>query len=363
MRKNIMFAMASLAFLPAVGHAAAPTLAEVFEASGITESGYLDASYNYLNSDGVFTSGTASRVFDNQPNGFTFNQAAITLAKQPAQGFGGLVNLTLGHDADIIKSVGGGTVSNFDVTQAFIQYASGNFTTILGKYVTASGAEVINTPSNTNASRGILFGYAIPFTHTGVRTSYKFSDALTVFGGVNNGWDQQTDLNKQKTVELGLAATPIKPLALAAVIYSGNEPGLTGVNGRRDLLDLVATFTATDKLNFVLNYDYAKQKDAISAGNDAKWAGFAAYANAKLSDLLRLSVRGEYFDDKDGYRTGVAQKWKEVSVTLGIDPAPNFELMAEVRGDKSDKKSFSADNGTNAKQNQVSGTLKAVYKF
>ena len=53
-----------------------------------------------------------------------------------------------------------------------------------------------------NYSRSILFGYAIPFTHTGVRATYKVNDMLTVLGGVNQGWDAFEDPNHDKTLEL-----------------------------------------------------------------------------------------------------------------------------------------------------------------
>src|SRR4051812_24538356 len=59
-------------------------------------NGYIAGGYNYLTQSQFFTSGELSRQNDNNPNGFTLNQAAITIAHQPVQGFGGLINLLLG---------------------------------------------------------------------------------------------------------------------------------------------------------------------------------------------------------------------------------------------------------------------------
>ena len=42
----------------------------------------------------------------------------------------------------------------------------------------------------------------------------------------------------------------------------------------------------------------------------AEWDGFAGYFNYKIGDQWKTSLRGEYFDDKDGFKTGVVQKWK-----------------------------------------------------
>lgn len=346
---------------------AAPTFGDVLDASGVSISGYLDMAYSNLSGTGAFTSGTPNRVFDTEPNSFNLHQAAITLAKQPKEGFGGLVNLTLGKDAGSIKSYGQ-TSNDFDVTQAFVQNATGPLTVIAGKFVTLAGAEVINSTSNTNYSRSILFGYAIPFAHTGLRATYAVNDQLSLIAGVNNGWDQAKDMNKQKTLELGVSYMPVKTFMLSVVDYSGKEQyngapsGIVDlVGGQRNLLDIVATLNATDQLTFVLNYDNGTQEND-STLIKAKWSGVAGYANYKMNDQWMVSLRAEQLDDKDGYRTGVTQKWKETTLTLGYMPTPSVQLRAEVRADKSNVSSFVGSDSL-AKKSQNSLGLEAIYKF
>lgn len=372
--------LAEEAATPAAAPAAAPekagvpTLAQVLGVSGIDLSGYIDVSYNNLGGNGTFINGVNDRVFDFEPDSFNIQQVALTVAKLPAEGFGGLVNLTVGKDADVIAAFDTGNKDNFDITQAYLAYAKGPFRVIAGKYVTLAGAEVINSTSNTNFSRSILFGYAIPFTHTGVRGYYTVNDKLTLMAGVNNGWDDVKDTNGSKTIELGVSYSPFKALGIAIQGYSGNERvrGLTtiGPDGRRDLIDIVATLSATDKLTLVLNYDYGAQDNAPllngSTGR-AKWYGLAAYANYQINDQWRVSLRGEYFDDKDGYRTAVGagetrgQKWKEGTLTVAYLPDKSIELRAEVRGDRSDQDVFL--DGASAKDTEHSFGLEAIYKF
>ena len=381
-KKTVMAGLVAAAFAPALAFAqqppakpSTPTLDQVLDASGIAIDGYLDVGYSHLSGTGLFTSGTANRVFDTERNSFLLHQAAITVAKQPKEGFGGLLNLTAGKDANIIAPFDTNTTttaakSNFDVTQAFAQYATGPLTLMAGKYVTAAGAEVIKSPSNVNYSRSILFGYAIPFTHTGVRASFAASDSFTVFGGVNNGWDDLKDTNTAKTAEIGASLTPIKPLTIAAVGYFGDERvgGLTatGAEGKRNLFDIVVTYTVTDKLSLTLNYDNGSQDNtstvAPNGARKAKWDGVAGYVTYELTDKWKLSFRGETFDDKDGYRTGVVQKWKEGTLTLGYLPAKNFELRGEFRQDKSNVASFMKPSGP-ADKKQTSFGLQALYKF
>jgi len=358
---------------------AMPSLTDVLTASGVDLHGYVDAAYSYLSGMGIFTSGIADRVFDTEPNSFNVHQAALTVDYLPKEGFGGLVNLTAGRDARVIASLGEST-SNFDVTQAFVQYAHGSLTIIGGKFVTLAGAEVINSTQDTNYSRSILFGYAIPFTHTGARLTYAASDQLSFIVGVNNGWDQLQDANKQKTAELGASFTPNKMFSLAVQGYSGVEqvsggPFIgAGTSGVRSLVDVVGTYNATSQLSFILNVDWGQQENVPALVNGAsitaKWDGAAGYVNYQVNDQWRLSVRAEYFDDKDGYRTGVIQKWKEATATVAYLPTKFIEIRGEIRGDKSDSNAFVKDAsffvgpaGAGVTDNQTSIGVEAVVKF
>src|SRR5882672_10090510 len=214
MKKLLIASAVSAAFaaptLALAQAARAPTLSQVLDASGISVSGYLDAGYSYANRN--VETGFSNRVFDSQNNSFALHQFGLTVAKQPRQGFGGVVNITAGADAQVIHAFPETTLavgSMFDITQAYGQYSGGALTLMAGKFVTLAGSEVIASPGNMNISRSILFG-AIPFTHTGVRAGYALSDIVTFYGGVNNGWDQLTDANKGKTLELGASIVPIK---------------------------------------------------------------------------------------------------------------------------------------------------------
>jgi hypothetical protein len=384
-----LFAMPVLAAdAPAAPAApAAPTLSSILDASGITTTGYLDFGYTSLNSTGQFVNGSTSRVFDapstnagNNFSSFNLNQAAITVSKLPKEGFGGVINLTAGQDAKTIASYGANPgTSTLDVTQAYGSYTGGALTVIAGKFATLAGAEVIAGPSNTNYSRSILFGYAIPFTHTGVRATYAATDTISLIAGVNNGWDQVSDMNSDKTIELGFTATPNKMFSLAGSYYGGKElaaggttPLVPASNGNRDLFDLVATLNATDQLTFILNYDNGSQDNAslydADGASTAKWDGLAAYANYQFNDKWHISLRSEYMNDKDGYRLAPAtgattgQREAETTLTLAYLPAPSYEIRGEIRGDNSNQNVFLKSDGS-ASSNQTSFGLEALYKF
>src|SRR2546426_1422331 len=276
-----------------------PTLDKVLEASGISVSGYVDAMYTHSDRNQVAPAFT-TRVFDLENNSFALRQFGLQVAKQPKEGFGGLVNITVGKDAQVIHSFpelasngGSGLTAAgpmFDVTQAFLQYSSGPLTVIAGKFVTLQGSEVIWSPTNPNISRSILFG-AIPFTHTGVRATWAVSDTVSLIAGVNNGWDQLTDANKGKTLELGATLNPIKPLSITLSGYSGQEPLSATTNGTRTSLNAVASYTIIDPLSVGLELLSVSQDNFTSLVGGgtikAKYTGVAGYVNYMFAPKFR----------------------------------------------------------------------------
>ncbi len=348
---------------------AVPTLDKVLEASGISVSGYIDAGYTYSNRDieaGIGTPAVAPRVFDNQNNSFGLHQFGLTVAKQPKEGFGGLVNLTVGSDAQVIhsspESVLGPISSTFDVTQAYAQYARGPLTLIAGKFVTLQGTEVIWSPSNLNASRSILFG-AIPFTHTGVRGSWALNDQVTFYAGLNNGWDQLTDPNKGKTLELGASLNPIKPLSVTVSGYGGKEPTSATTNGTRTSLNAVASYTISDPLSVGLEVLNVSQDNAGGGTTKQKYNGVAGYVTYMFTPKYRGVVRVESFNDKDGFHFNTADtKYREVTLTGSYLAADNFEMRAEVRRDQATNTVFTDFNGAPSKT-LMTVALQGLYKF
>ena len=387
--KKLLIASAVTAALAAPAsvlaqQARVPTLSQVLDASGLNVNGYLDAGYNWANRDiergfnnALPAVGATPRVFDNQNNSFSLHQFGLTVAKQPKEGFGGLVNLTVGKDAQVIHSFpenNPGTVnslstSTFDMTQAYLSYSQGAFTTIGGKFTTLAGTEVIASTGNTTISRSFLFG-AVPFTHTGVRASFAPSDTITLYGGLNNGWDQLQDANRNKTLELGASFNPVKPLSFTVSGYFGDEPTLGGGNAERDLIDLVANWTVNNSLNFGAEYLMVKQDDFAPGQGTGKYQGLALYGNVMLNPQWRVTARGEYFDDKNGFHFATtngaggpqAVKYYEATLCLSWLPTSAVELRTEVRTDKANQSVYIDSDGSTSKT-LMTFALQGLYKF
>jgi hypothetical protein len=241
-----------------------------------------------------------------------------------------------------------------------------------GKFVTLAGSEVIWSPSNSNFSRSMLFG-AIPFTHTGVRASYAVGDTVILFGGLNNGWDQLTDANKGKTVELGATLSPIKPLTVTVSGYFGKEsavaPGTPGGGAQdmRNSLNAVATYTINNAMSVGGEILYVSQDRPV--GGSAKYNGVAGYFTYNLNSQWRVAGRAEMFDDKNNFHfnsgrvaAGTDVKYNELTATLSYLPNSSVELRGELRGDRANNAVFVDSNGTTAKTLQ-SLAFQGIYKF
>lgn len=359
-RKPLTSALASFGLVGALSIGVLPLPVAAQDALDVDLSGYVDAAYSRLSEGGAFTSGTANRVFDTEPDSFNLHQAALFANINPDAEWGGFINLTAGRDARIIKSFDTST-NDFDVTQAYFRYAGEKTTLIAGKFVTLAGAEVIDSRGLPTYSKSILFGYAIPFAHTGVRATFAFSDSFGLSLGANNGWDQMKDTNDDKTLELGISVTPSDAFSLYAQYYSGKE-GPLGATATRDLLDIVVNINPSDRFGLTFNYDTATQEDPLG-GADADWSGWAAYLKYAMSDEWHLLLRAESFDDEAGFRTGVVQEWEELTVGLAYMATESAEIRFEVRNDSSNANSFLDDNLVAAGDDQSSFAVELLYKF
>ncbi len=375
--------------------ASIPTLSQVLDTSGISLTGYFDVAYNNLNSTGLFTNsaagpivgGTAgnSHIFDTQGatqgkdySAFNMQQFAVIIAKQPKEGFGGYVNITAGQDAATVASSGLGSNTSshsFDLTQAYGSYATGPLTVIAGKFATLAGAELITSPSNFNYTRAWMFGWG-PYTHTGVRATYVATDYLTLIAGVNNGFDQVNSATNGKTAELGIDIAPNSMFSLNTSYYQGKGM-MSAMPGTGSYLDMVGTVNATSKLTLVADYATAKQDSASLASTNilygqpvgglgttvnAKWHSLALYANYHITDQWRVAYRNENFDDPQGFRSGISQRLKSNTFTLGFAPVKSTELRAEIRQDKSSGNYFLKADGTGT-SSQMTYALEAIYQF
>lgn len=307
-----------------------------------------------------------ARVFDTESNSFALQCAKIAFEKLPdaGGGVGFRTDLLFGQDAEVLTPFGSNR-DQFDLEQAYVDILTpwGRGLDIkAGKFTTLLGAEVIEAKDNWNISRSLLFGYAIPFTHTGIRASYPFSDKLTGIVGLNNGWDNIKDNNKSKSIETGLLWAPKDWLSLGiADAYGPEQAGNNHSN--RNVSDLVVTIKPSDKLTLKLNTDYGYEEDGVSIDKKGYWTGVAGYIRYDINKWLSLANRAEYFNDPKGLRvvSGTPQSLWENTCTLEIRPFKNLITRLEYRFDRSSEDIFSKHEKVADYQSTIG--VQAIYLF
>lgn len=316
------------------------------------------------------------RVFDQKANSFTLDLVQLIFAKDAAKSsIGYKVKLSAGETAKYIHSAGlgapgpGETSSPFDLTEAYVSYLAplGNGLKFsFGKWATYFGAEVIEAKDDANYSRSFLFNYAIPFTHTGVKADYAFSDAFTVGVHAVNGWDNSTDNNDGKSLGVSLGVTPSESVAMMFNAMRGPEQA-NNDNNVRTMLDWVGTIKPVKGLALILNYDYGAEENAIEPNpgqfENARWYGFAGIIKVDTSESTSIAVRGEVFKDPQGYRTGVAQSLKEVTFTPEFRLADGLIVRPEYRRDWSGAKVFRQGVEESDAKHQDTVSLSMMYSW
>ena len=341
----------------------------------ITVNGFAATSYSY-NFNRPASRLNTYRVFDFDDNTFKLDVAELVVqhAAAKARESGFRVDITMGGSVPRVSASSGlfrdpttGVAQDIDLQQAFATYVvpmGSGLRVDAGKFITHCGTEVIEGYDgwNDNATRSLLFGYAIPFTHTGVRAAYTFGPRLSALAMVVNGWDDATDDNTAKSVGAQFVLTPVPALTLYLNgIVGAERPGDDG--HLRRLGDLVATLRASTRVTLGINGDFGQEEGLLAPvrSRPAQWSGAAGYARWQATERFALVARGEVFSDLDGARTGVSQTLTEGTLTPELRVTPRFILRADVRSDHSNRKAFPSDSG--AKDTQVTVLVSAIAAF
>jgi hypothetical protein len=351
-------------------------------------TGFADVGYTKNFNDPRTILTNPGRMFDTSSNGFLFNMGEVMLEKVASADSPAGIRLKLGFgkDAATLASTEniGGSVGQFDIVEGYVEYLApvGNGIDFkAGKMATLAGYEVIESKDNWSYSRSLLFTWAIPLTHTGIRATYSFIDQVALTLGYVNGWNMINDNNNGKTFEGQLNLNPTSWFNAIVNSYYGpeNAPpavstvGNTSSGGQRYVVDVCATATWTT-WKFGVNYD-SGHDDQLNAGNPENWRGIAFYVKDQVVRWYAPSVRVEKFSTSTGAITGtgftIANQgtpagnlglW-EITLSNEIRINDNLLFRIEFRHDQADKPVFQEGNDLNGKKSQDTIGLEAIFMF
>lgn len=367
----LVFALAGLIDIPAAlaqdskaeSH---PDWIDEIEIHGFVSTAWL---WNFNNPD---SGENQLRVFDFRDNAFRIDDVQLTLMKpvEKSGDVGFRFDLDVGSNVPRVAQASGlFDDEDIDLRQAFVSYVAplgSGLTVDAGKFVTHMGLEVIEGQEdyNSNYSRAFEFGFAIPFTHTGVRASYTLSDKVSLMAMVANGWDTVDDNNDGKAFGGQLAWRPTEHVGiLFNYIGSPEQDGLDG--NWRHVFDIVFSIVpfpdALPGLGLSGALDHGTESRAAPDGGRARWNAIEGVLRYDFSDRFYLALRGEWFKDNDGTRTGEEQSLKEVTLTPTFLIGEHLAIRPELRIDWSNRDVF--EKRDRLAGSQTTAGINVVYGF
>ncbi len=332
---------------PAPAPAAAPAAAPTWSVGPMDLSGLIDGYYSYnANRPSDLANGQINDLynFNDKTDQFSLAEARLTLNHDPDP-IGAHVDLIFGRANTLVNGPSTAANEGQYIEQAFLSLKPAKAKGLeldFGKFVTSAGAEVIEAKDNWNYSRSLLFSWAIPYFHFGLRTSMPVSKTDTLGVQVVNGWNNVTTNNGGVTI--GITNALVKPkYTWNANVYTGPSNANTQ-KGYRNLFDTTLLLTPNAKFNAYINYDYGQNRDAITVTGDSvmgdknlnHWQGIAVAARQQVTGTSALAGRFEYFNDPQGFQTGTAQELKEFTATYEYKWAEGLLSRVEYRRDWSD---------------------------
>lgn len=335
----------------------APEAEEVKPAIIIT--GSADVYYKY---DFAKTKANTFTSFTGTHNSFALGMASVKFEHKGSK-VGAVLDLGFGPRAKEFSYTDEGITQA--IKQLYITYSPADWLKFTaGTWGTHVGYELLDPQLNRNYSMSYMFTNG-PFSHTGVKADItKGKHGFMV--GVSNATDYRIPpdgyINKKFFIaQYSLAASDNVKLYLNYV--GGKAPDTAKINQ----FDLVATAKISDKFNIGYNgtihntqfWDGSKNMDGLS------WWGSALYLNVDPQSWFGLTLRGEYFSDKNHLKFAMAPSGgcSIFATTLSANfKTAGFTFIPEFRMDNASETIFIDKDGA-AKKSASNFLLSAIYSF
>jgi hypothetical protein len=334
--------------------AATPAATTPTPPPALTITGSADFYYRY-NFDKQVNSYTS---FTQTHNNFQLGMATVKLEHKTAKmdmvadlGFGQRARDFAYNDNGIVQAI----------KQLYISYSPTAWVKFTGgTWATHIGYEVLDAYANRNYSMSYMFTNG-PFSHTGVRADFTFGKSGFMIG-VSNPTDWRSvpvGLINKKNMIAQYSYAPNDNIKLYLNYVGGRDTGDNKVHQ----FDFVGTAKFNSLLSIGVNGTVNKSSTlAEDYASSRTWYGAAAYINLDPAPWFGLTLREEYFSDKDGVK--LPQPSKVLASTLTAQfKVDGFIFMPEFRLDNADKEIFLKSDATTGSKSTASFLFAAIYSF
>jgi hypothetical protein len=368
LRKFLLAASAIAISLFSVGQTASvppatetpATEKEAEKKSSTTITGSVDAYFRYNFANAKADEATNNYTsFTNSQNSFELGMASVKLEHSMGK-VGAVIDLGFGTRAEEFSYADNAT--RFAIKQAYVTYSpSDKLKFTAGSWGTHVGYELVDAYLNRNYSMSYMFSYG-PFAHTGLKADISLGGKNNLMLGIANPTDLKS-ANFQQKMMIGQFSTASKNDKIK--VYLNYQGGKASDEVKLNQGDLVVTGAISDKFSIGYNGTYQtwKQKGLDGKyGDDVNWFGSAIYLNVDPQPWFGLTLRGEYFDDKDGASVGAFMSSIFATTLSANFKVDNLTIIPEIRLESSNNQIYVNGSGGPTKST-ATALVAAVYKF
>jgi len=246
------------------------------------------------------------------------------------------------------------------IKQLYISYTVNQYLKFTGgTWATHVGYEVVDAYANRNYSMSYMFTNG-PFSHTGAKADITLGKSGIMIG-VSNPTDWRivpSGYTDKKNLIAQYSYAPNDNLKL----YLNYVGGRNVTDDKVHQYDLVGTAKVSSLFSLGINGTVNQTKfSSEDYATSHTWWGSALYLNLDPKPWFGLTLRGEYFSDKDHVKIATDNVFATtLTAQFKVD---GFIFMPEFRLDNAKQEIFMKSDGVTGAKSSASVLIAAIYSF
>lgn len=237
----------------------------------------------------------------------------------------------------------------------------------IGRMNTIIGYNGFLAPYRPFYSSDYQFFYSQDGAFTGFLTNLHATKRLEIWNGMTFGANTFFTKRSPDSIcyigQINYWLTDEQKTRLTASVYCGPNaifaaPGMAGTYDT--IVELRVQHKWSDYLTQVVQSNMGW--DANTPVGTGSWYGVYTIGIFHLTAEFDALIRGEWFDDVKGTRTGIDTDFAEVTLGANWHPIKCLEIRPEIRGDFAGTPAFGV-NGAHRERSQLTGGISALIKF
>lgn len=355
-------------------------MSDFLESRGLRTFGWLESGYTGA-STGAGRLHTAP-ILNRYSDRYMVNQIGLVLQKPLRQdefNIGFNIRYFAGADAATGQPKGGigSTITDpmfshdfrdLDLTMHLPILTEGGLDFKIGRMNTIIGYNGYLAPYRPFYSSDYQFFYLQDGAFTGFVGNLHVTDRLDIWSGMTLGANTFFVTRSANSYcyigQINYWLTDERRTRLTASVYAGPDAlfSAPGMNGTYDsMVELRVQQNWSERFTQIVQCNMGW--DANTPVGTAGAYGLYTIGLFHLTPKLDFNVRGEWFQDAQGVRTGFAADYSEVTLGVNFHPTRWLEFRPEVRGDFASEPAFGGGGNPGGNYSQFTAVFSSLIKF